>query len=179
MKNSTNSWMRLSATIIWNTCGKAGYGSSAGGAPYPLQNNIRYLPEDALLECLIGLYRISIRLRGGSGNFKEWITESFGDGIAKYFMFPYNWKVWSTPLEKMSKDWIADRVSVVDFERVLSNVVLQRDDVSWGTQQHVQIPRPGRHRGDLQEDRWPVFRSDFLRQGTRTGRRRGQNDPLQ
>ena len=111
--------------------------------PYPLQNNIRYLPEDALLECLIGLYRISKDRRGGSGNFKEWIAESFGDGIAKYFMFPYNRKVWSTPLEKMSKDWIADRVSVVDFERVLSNVILQRDDVSWGPNNTFKFPVKG------------------------------------
>ena len=36
---------------------------------------------------------------------------SFGEGIADAFMFPYNLKVWTTPLDQMSKAWIADRVA--------------------------------------------------------------------
>jgi protoporphyrinogen oxidase len=48
---------------------------------------------------------------------------TFGEGISETFMFPYNSKVWTTPLEKMSKSWIAERVSVVDFKRLLENVI--------------------------------------------------------
>ena len=83
--------------------------------PYPFQNNIRYLPKDILLECLLGL----IKLQGNKEdlkNFQEWILSTFGEGIARYFMLPHNRKVWAHPLELMSYDWIAERVSVIDIE---------------------------------------------------------------
>ncbi len=58
-------------------------------------------------------------------------------------MFPYNSKVWTTPLEQMSKSWIADRVAVVDFKRLLENVLYQRDDVGWGPNSKFKFPLHG------------------------------------
>lgn len=110
--------------------------------PYPFQNNIRYLPDDALAECVAGLRS----LRGGvaaSTNFREWMDAVFGSGIVKYFMEPYNRKVWAVPLEQMSKDWIAERVSVVDLARIERNIAAQRDDVSWGPNNTFLFPRQG------------------------------------
>ena len=57
---------------------------------------------------------------------------TFGTGIAEHFMIPYNRKVWSYDLGKMDFDWIADRISVVDFERVLHNVLMEEDEREWG-----------------------------------------------
>ncbi|WP_028575563.1 protoporphyrinogen/coproporphyrinogen oxidase [Desulfonatronovibrio hydrogenovorans] len=111
--------------------------------PYPFQNNIRHLPRQALYECLTGLYEASQNNSGNPENFKDWILSVFGPGVAEYFMSPYNKKVWATPLEKMSKDWIAERVSVVDFRRVLENVVLGKDDVSWGPNNKFIFPLKG------------------------------------
>lgn len=98
--------------------------------PYPFQNNIRYLPKEALWDCVQGLLRLD-RTQPAE-HFGSWIDQVFGEGIAKYFMRPYNWKVWATPLHEMSKEWIAERVSVIDLERVLRNIVLELDDVAWG-----------------------------------------------
>ncbi len=114
-----------------------------GWVPYPFQNNIRYLPKEALLECLIGFYKASKNHSKNSHNFKEWILATFGEGIAKYFMLPYNTKLWRVPLELMSKEWIAERVSVVDFERVLTNVILARDDIGWGPNHVFKFPLRG------------------------------------
>jgi protoporphyrinogen oxidase len=58
-------------------------------------------------------------------------------------MFPYNLKVWTTPLEEMSKSWIAERVSVVDFKRLLENVLYERDDVGWGPNSKFRFPLSG------------------------------------
>jgi protoporphyrinogen oxidase len=58
-------------------------------------------------------------------------------------MFPYNSKVWTTPLEQMSKSWIADRVAVMDFKRLLENVLYERDDVSWGPNNKFKFPLHG------------------------------------
>ncbi len=111
--------------------------------PYPFQNNLRYLPEPVLSECLLGLERASRRAGKNSVNFLEWIHEIFGDGIARYFMIPSNEKTWAHPLDRMSKSWIADRVSVVDYERAKRNVTEARDDVSWGPNSRFKFPLRG------------------------------------
>jgi protoporphyrinogen oxidase len=111
--------------------------------PYPFQNNLRYLPKEILHECLVGLLHVSRDGHTKPANFQDWILCTFGEGIAKHFMLPYNTKVWSTPLEDMSKHWIAERVSVVDFERVLKNAILEKDDISWGPNNKFQFPLNG------------------------------------
>jgi protoporphyrinogen oxidase len=111
--------------------------------PYPFQNNLRYLPEPLLSECLSGLERATSLGSKNSHSFLEWIQEIFGAGIARYFMIPYNEKTWALPLDLMSKNWIADRVSVVDYERARQNVLEQRDDVSWGPNSIFKFPRHG------------------------------------
>jgi len=109
--------------------------------PYPFQNNLRYLPAEAAYDCLLGL----IESNGGreAADFATWMEETFGAGITHHFMRPYNAKVWAVPLERMSSTWIADRVSVVDYRRVLRNVVLQRDDVGWGPNNRFKFPLAG------------------------------------
>jgi protoporphyrinogen oxidase len=111
--------------------------------PYPLQNNIRHLPADALLDCLHGLVDIQGIDPAATVNFGEWVDAVFGSGIAQRFMRPYNFKVWAHPLEMMSKGWIAERVSLVDLKRVLANVVHERDDLSWGPNNMFKYPLHG------------------------------------
>jgi hypothetical protein len=43
----------------------------------------------------------------------------------------------------MAYNWIGERVSVTDFERVLKNVILELDDVSWGPNNTFRFPRNG------------------------------------
>jgi len=110
--------------------------------PYPFQNNVRYLPNDALQECLSGLRGLSDP-PDRTTNFREWMNSVFGTGIVKYFMEPYNSKVWGVPLESMSKDWIAERVSVVDLVRVERNIAEGCDDLSWGPNNIFRFPKYG------------------------------------
>jgi protoporphyrinogen oxidase len=112
--------------------------------PYPLQNNLRYLPKPVQVECILGAAAAASNGRAKeAANFREWILASFGEGIANAFMFPYNAKVWTTPLERMSKSWIAERVAVADFKRILENVLLERDDVGWGPNSKFRFPLHG------------------------------------
>ena len=110
--------------------------------PYPFQNNVRYLPEAVLRECVEGLRSGSV-LSPKTKNFFEWMNAVFGKGIVKYFMEPYNQKVWGVPLETLSKEWIAERVSVVDLERIERNIAEQRDDLSWGPNNTFKFPKRG------------------------------------
>ena len=113
--------------------------------PYPFQNNIRYLPREVVLECLLGLIEAQKQPMDLTrfGNFAELIDGVFGAGIAKYFMMPYNFKVWAHPPAMMNKEWIGERVSVVDIKKVLGNVVLDRDEVTWGPNATFKYPRHG------------------------------------
>ncbi len=112
--------------------------------PYPFQNNLRYLPKNEQLECLLGAARAWGESRTShAGNFRDWIVATFGEGIAAHFMFPYNAKVWTTPLEEMSKKWIAERVPVVDFKRLLQNVICGQDDLGWGPNSKFKFPLHG------------------------------------
>jgi protoporphyrinogen oxidase len=121
--------------------------------PYPFQNNIKYLPREQVLECLLGLIEAQRHQRSAE-NFEQWIIATFGEGIAKYFMLPYNYKVWAHPPAMMSKQWMAERVSVVDTERVLRNVILDRDDLSWGPNNRFKYPLHG-GTGGIYNAFWP------------------------
>jgi protoporphyrinogen oxidase len=110
--------------------------------PYPFQNNVRYLPDYALHECVSGLRELS-GYPDSATNFREWMDTVFGRGIVKYFMKPYNSKVWGVSLESMNKEWIAERVSVVDLARIERNIAEQRDDLSWGPNNVFRFPKYG------------------------------------
>jgi len=88
--------------------------------PYPFQNNIRYLPKEVCYECLSGLVEAQTkRDHHAATNFKEFMEAVFGDGIVKHFMKPYNFKVWAHPAELMNKEWIGERVAMVDINRAI------------------------------------------------------------
>lgn len=110
--------------------------------PYPFQNNVRHLPDEALQACVEGLRNLQ-RKPSETVNFSEWMDAVFGNGIVTYFMGPYNRKVWGTPLEQMSKDWIAERVSMVDLSRIEKNITEGRDDLSWGPNNTFKFPKRG------------------------------------
>ena len=113
--------------------------------PYPFQNNIKYLSKETVFECLMGLIEAQKQPLDLSRfhNFEELIYGVFGAGIAKHFMMPYNFKVWAHPPRMMNKEWIGERVSVVDIKRVLGNVVFDKDDAGWGPNSTFKYPRYG------------------------------------
>ena len=108
--------------------------------PYPFQNNIRHLPKELIWECVQGLMQ---ERSPELASFRDWIGYVFGPGIARLFMLPYNFKVWATPPELMQYSWIGERVSVVDLEGVLRNLILGLDDSGWGPNNTFRFPLHG------------------------------------
>jgi protoporphyrinogen oxidase len=112
--------------------------------PYPFQNNIRYLTPESKWKCIQGLIQIYKQpFQGRPKHFGEWIQATFGPGLADVFMVPYNFKVWAFPAEKMDFNWIGERVAVTDLEKVLYNVMHEKDDLSWGPNNTFQFPETG------------------------------------
>jgi protoporphyrinogen oxidase len=132
LRHQRESWIRVAGTFV----------------PYPFQNNIRRLPPELAWECVEGLLAAGRAAAGGvhqtpPAHFREWVDRVFGPGIARLFMTPYNFKVWAHPGETMSHRWIGERVSVVDADRVIKNIILGRDDVAWGPNNTFSFPLRG------------------------------------
>jgi protoporphyrinogen oxidase len=117
----------------------------AAGAwvPYPFQNNLHRLPVEVAHECLVGLVSASTSRSSGAGDFAAWIRSTFGPGIERHFMAPYNEKVWATALGELSASWIAERVSVVDWRDALASALRRADDVAWGPNNRFAFPAAG------------------------------------
>jgi UDP-galactopyranose mutase len=82
---------------------------------YPFEVNLDTLPEDIVQECIDGVMN---RETTEPSNFEEWIYTTFGDGIAKHYMIPYNRKIWKYDLSKMTTDWIQGRVPSPSVEEM-------------------------------------------------------------
>jgi len=112
--------------------------------PYPFQNNIWHLPDAELEACVDGLKALpAIDMAGPPPTFREWLLRSFGQGICDAFLFPYNRKVWTYDPSTLNVSWMGERVATVDLPRILENIALKRDDVSWGPNSTFRFPLRG------------------------------------
>ena len=78
---------------------------------YPFQANTYGLPREVIRECVVGFVEALLRRDGAEGrpdrNFHDWVLSTFGDGIARHFMFPYNEKLYRIDLEEMECGWVS------------------------------------------------------------------------
>lgn len=113
--------------------------------PYPLQQNLYRLPKDEIIRCIDGLIEVEKKRLTFQKptNFREWLLQSFGTGLCETFMFPYNFKVWACPAEKMNTEWMGERVATVDVSKVIANVLYEKDDGGWGPNSTFRYPKHG------------------------------------
>lgn len=111
--------------------------------PYPFQNNIRYLPREMAAKAIRGLINRPPFKADPNKDFGTWIDQMMGEGLKEIFMAPYNYKVWAYPVDMMGSGWLGERVATVDLSRVTENILMERDDLSWGPNNTFQFPRHG------------------------------------
>jgi len=111
--------------------------------PYPFQANLFGLPAAIIKECLVGYIDA---LKNGhpknNGNFLDWINKTFGTGIARHFMIPYNSKFWTTPPEEMTCDWLDGFVPVPSLNQVIDGT-LKENKKPLGYNAHFWYPSKG------------------------------------
>src|SRR5437588_2708354 len=80
--------------------------------PYPFQANTYGLPREVVLDCLLGLLKARYPEDFGlktptipPKSFREWVVRSFGEGIAKHFMVPYNEKLLGISLDELRPEY--------------------------------------------------------------------------
>jgi len=114
--------------------------------PYPFQNNIHRLGAVDRDSALGGLKKAAAVDRQSSpppAHFRQWLAQTFGEGICELFLFPYNFKVWGYKPESMGVRWMGERVAVPDVARVEKNIREGKDDVSWGPNNRFRFPKKG------------------------------------
>ncbi len=74
---------------------------------YPFQANTKGLPAKTVIECVAGFLETVHRPRplDRDIDFLSWSRATFGDGITRRFMRPYNEKLWRLPLSKLTTEW--------------------------------------------------------------------------
>ncbi len=93
---------------------------------YPFQANFYGLPKDVIRDCLLGLVKSRIRSSDriiSSANFRDWIGNTFGEGIAKHFMLPYNKKFWTIDPSDLTCEWLDGFVPVPTIEDVITGAI--------------------------------------------------------
>lgn len=92
---------------------------------YPFQINLFGLPPEVIYECLHGFIRLIMEEpeRHPTDSFKDWVLKTFGDGIARHFMFPYNQKFWCRDLDELTTDWVSWAIPRPELEDILKGAL--------------------------------------------------------
>ncbi len=91
--------------------------------PFPFQANLWALPKEITRECLLEFIRTSCGEVKEGTDFLSWIYQAFGSGIAKYFMIPYNEKLWRIPLDEISLEWVERFIPCPTLEEVIDGAL--------------------------------------------------------
>jgi protoporphyrinogen oxidase len=103
--------------------------------PYPFQAHLAHLPHPLKEECLEGF---KTRPISKTLLFKDWVQATFGSGIAKYFMEPYNKKIMQSHYGRLTTDWIGNHIPKIALED-LQNPKKH----SWGYNAEFYYPKQG------------------------------------
>ena len=98
--------------------------SKSTQTPYPFQANTFGLPAEVVKECLLGFIEIMKEdPNSGPQNFHDWTLRTFGTGIAKHFMLPYNEKFWKQDLHTITSDWVSWSIPKPKLEEVVNGAL--------------------------------------------------------
>lgn len=92
--------------------------------PYPFQVHLKGHDPAFVSRCLADFARERIRdaVHGERppAHLAEWLRQRFGKEMCDAFFYPYNRKMWRTPLSRLGYDWTGWSVPVPRFEDLLA-----------------------------------------------------------
>jgi protoporphyrinogen oxidase len=91
--------------------------------PFPFQANLHGHDKAMVRRCLRDFAEARIREAmqrdRPAPHFGDWLLRRFGEAMCEEFFFPYNRKMWCTPLSGIEPSWTAWSVPVPSFEVLL------------------------------------------------------------
>lgn len=110
---------------------------------YPFQANFHSLSSSAAKECLSGFIQASRNKHcKKNGNFLSWINQTFGEGIARNFMVPYNAKFWTVPPEELTCEWLDGFIPVLSPAQISAGAA-GKNRQQFGYNAQFWYPRKG------------------------------------
>ncbi|MDR3111938.1 MAG: FAD-dependent oxidoreductase [Elusimicrobiota bacterium] len=111
--------------------------------PFPFQANLFYLDEKKKKECIKTLLQIKDGTTTSTHEtFLKWSNATFGTAITKYFMHPYNRKLWDYDLNKMTADWCGEFVPNPDITRIIRSAY-SKNKIKYGYNSEFFYPKSG------------------------------------
>ena len=94
---------------------------------YPFQANLYGLSASIIKECLLGFIQTHNNGRHTKKikelNFSDWIYQTFGKGIARHFMIPYNTKFWTVSPGELTCEWLDGFIPVPTLRQILEGTI--------------------------------------------------------
>ncbi len=109
--------------------------------PFPFQANLYALPPKQRAECVKGFLARKEDPKA-QVNFLRWSLATYGKGITKHFMQPYNEKLWTVHAATLMTDWVAPFVPNPRPEEILAGSKKFADN-TLGYNAHFFYPKKG------------------------------------
>ncbi|MBI4668360.1 MAG: FAD-dependent oxidoreductase [Elusimicrobia bacterium] len=95
---------------------------------YPFQANTYGLERKTMADCVVSFLKTRDRraVSRRNQNFKQWCLATFGPGISRHFMLPYNRKLWRTDLDKVTTEWLGGFIPVPSREEVVYGALVDQ-----------------------------------------------------
>jgi len=112
---------------------------------YPFQANLYGLSPSTVKECLKGFIQAAQNnhlKKKNNPTFLDWINQTFGKGIAKHFMIPYNTKFWTVSPERLTCDWVDGFIPVPSLIQIIEGTI-EENQRQFGYNARFWYPKRG------------------------------------
>jgi len=97
--------------------------------PYPFQTNLVYLSEKDRVRYLLSAIEAH-KTEPTVQNFEDWIKASIGNEIAKDFLIPFNRKIYSADLKKLSPEQGGRYIPRPNIEELVRGAICEKKNLS-------------------------------------------------
>jgi protoporphyrinogen oxidase len=109
---------------------------------YPYQVNLFGLPVETIAACIEGFVKRPQK-KSMPKSFKSWVLQNFGSGFGKYFFFPYQEKIFSYDIHKLSASWTGRFVPQTSLPELIQGATQDYSDAQIGYNSTFFYPKSG------------------------------------
>ncbi len=108
---------------------------------HPVQNNLYLLPTDEKVEAIKSF--IDRPGQNPETDYRQWLHQQFGEYIAERFPVRYTEKYWTVTAEKLSTDWIGNRLYRPTIDEVLLGAMTDQTPLTYYLKEMLYPVRGG------------------------------------
>lgn len=113
-----------------------------GWITHPAQCHLYGLDSDLVTSCIVD-YVVSQQQPPAVQNYADWCVAMFGKTFAETFPFAYTRKYWTMNAEKLSTDWVGQRMYPPKIEEVIRGAISSEPQGDFHYLTHCRYPSKG------------------------------------